>query len=227
MGASFIGLWSMNPPDCFYHRWMFWYFLFAGQGRWSNLASFWHGRVSWEGRDFLLQKLHQGRSLTLSGGRMPTSWPHVWLWEAATATRVGPIFTICYVVGKAPKRNSDRGGFEKLQSWQSLKSEAMRWWKGHWRSMRWRVDPPLHVSFSSRGVHTGRVWRGWGAKTTMDGVRLWMLLVGRWSSGSLTVTKAADSLFWQPVRRQYACWHARLCSSCAHIHDAHRGGGSH
>ena len=26
MRASFIGLCSMNPPDCFSHRWRFWYF---------------------------------------------------------------------------------------------------------------------------------------------------------------------------------------------------------
>ena len=58
------------------------------------------------------------------------------------------------------------------------------------------------VSFSAR-VAQRLLVEGGGAKTTMDGVRWWML-VGRWFQGSLTVTKAADSLFWQPARRQYS-----------------------
>ena len=58
------------------------------------------------------------------------------------------------------------------------------------------------VLFSHWGAQP-LVEEGGGAKTTMDGVRWWML-VGRWFQGSLTVTKAADSLFWQPARRHCA-----------------------
>ena len=82
------------------------------------------------------------------------------------------------------------------------------------------------VSFSAR-VAQRLLVEGGGAKTTMDGVRWWML-VGRWFQGSLTVTKAADSLFWQPARRQYsapaclllASYLPPTCLSSAHTHDA-------
>ena len=69
---------------------------------------------------------------------------------------------------------------------------------------------------------------GGGAKTTMEGVRWWML-VGRWFQGSTTVTKAADSLFWQqePPSSVFCSdphLHRLLCST-ADTHDAPWGGG--